>query len=192
MKEFDLNRLNTARIYITRMAEGKNPANNQQVENEILDNPNVIRCLHFIKEILEEVSANHGIVGKQYQQKKEDFPVEVLEEYQYRRDKSVSYVLKQMAEPLEGRNVRSLNAGKVNKWLGEQGYLEKRPAEENGKECWFPTPSGEAEGLYAEIHGEPGREYATIMYTEAGQKFLVSCVKRMLTEEAENRERSFD
>ena len=186
MKEFDLNRLKVASVYIGRMADGRNPASNQPVEDEILNNPNVIRCLHFVREVLEEVSANHGIVGKQYVRKKEPFPVEVLRQFAYRRDKPISHVLKQMEEPVEGRDFRRLNASGVNKQLGAQGYIEKRVLEESGRECWFPTDRGEAEGMYIQKNGDPGREYVTIMYNEKGQRFLVSFVERMLSETPED------
>lgn len=47
-----------------RIAEGHNPVNNVSLENDgILNNPNIIRCMYFIKEVLEEVKSNGGMVG---------------------------------------------------------------------------------------------------------------------------------
>ena len=52
------------------MAEGKNPINNFSIDDTVLNNPNVIRCMYFIKEILEEVKHNEGYIGKRTKPKK--------------------------------------------------------------------------------------------------------------------------
>ena len=52
----DLEKLQKAIIYVDRMAGGKNPVNDLPLENEhVLNDPNVIRCMYFIKEILVDV-----------------------------------------------------------------------------------------------------------------------------------------
>ena len=180
MQQFDLNRLETARIYIRRMSEGRNPATNQPVQNEVLDDPNVIRCLHFVSDILTEVHDNHGLVGKKYHAEKEEFPISVLQEYVYRRDKPVSHVLKQIEEALEGRNVRKISAASANRWLQENGYIEKGLLEESGRESWRVTQAGKDAGLYEEKRGEAGNEYVTIMYSETGQAFLIAHIPDIL------------
>ena len=180
MQEFDLKKLEVARIYIRRMADGRNPANNQPVQNEVLDDPNVIRCLHFVEDILAAVTDNHGIVGKRYQREKEEFPLSVLQEYVYRHDKPVSHVLKQIDELLEGRSVKKPRAADVNQWLHAQGYLEKGVIEEGGKECWRITQAGKDAGLYEDRRGETGNEYVTILYSETGQAFLLSHIPEIL------------
>ena len=182
MKEFDTDKLNVAMVYIKRMADGRNPVLNQQVENDILDNPNVIRCLNFVSEVLEEVWENHGLVGKKYSRSKEDFPLEVLEQFEYRRDKPVSHVLKQFEEPVQERNIRKISASMVNQWLAENGYIEKRMIEESGKESWFPLQKGEDIGLYTEKRGEPGYQYVTIMYSKEAQQFLADHLGQIIEE----------
>ena len=52
MAEFDSIKLEKAIEYVKRMAEGKNPVNNEMVEEDsVINNPNVIRCLYFIEEV---------------------------------------------------------------------------------------------------------------------------------------------
>ena len=56
MKEFDKKTLETAIIYIRRLAEGNSPLNNQPMNNDtILNNPNVIRCMYFVRDVLERL-----------------------------------------------------------------------------------------------------------------------------------------
>ena len=180
MKEFDINRVRIASVYLERMADGKNPTTNQPIEDEVLDNPNVIRCLHFVGEILREVEQNGGLVGKK--KGKAPFPIEVLEQFVYRNDKPISYVLKQFKEPVAEMNVRRLNSGKINKWLETNGYIEKRLIEESNRECWFPLEKGKELGMYSEERGDPGYQYAIIMYSEKAQKFLAENMKQILEE----------
>ena len=182
MKEFDQDRLKVALAYIRRMADGRHPATNQPMENELLDNPNVIRCLHFVSEVLEEVCENHGVVGKKYIRQKLEFPLEALAEFTYRRDKPISHVLKQFEEPVQQENVRKLNSGKINKWLAANGYIEKRIIQESQRECWFPMQKGIDIGMYTEERGDPGFQYVTIMYSKEAQQFLAEHMEQILSE----------
>ena len=64
MKQFDRAKLEVAIKYVERIADGCNPVNNVPLENDsVLNNPNIIRCMYFIKEVLEEVQINGGTVG---------------------------------------------------------------------------------------------------------------------------------
>ena len=56
MESVDMKKLETAIIYLQRISDGNNPINNLPAdEDSVLNNPNVIRCMFFVKEILEEV-----------------------------------------------------------------------------------------------------------------------------------------
>ena len=64
MKQFEQAKLEVAIKYVKRIADGCNPVNNVPLENDdVLNNPNVIRCMYFIKDVLEEVRRNGGMVG---------------------------------------------------------------------------------------------------------------------------------
>ena len=184
MKEFDLDKVKVAAVYTARMAEGRNPATNQPINSELLNNPNVIRCLYFIGDILNEVIANKGIVGRRAGGKRAEFPLEVLKQFEYRHDKPISHVLKQFQEPVTGRNVKRLNPGAVNKWLCANGYIGKQIIEESQRECWFPLEKGIEVGMYTEERGEPGSQYVTIMYSKKAQQFLADHMEQILNDAA--------
>ena len=58
-------KLEKAIIYVDRIANGCNPVNNSPLTNDsVLNNPNVIRCMYFIKDILKEVYDNGGVISK--------------------------------------------------------------------------------------------------------------------------------
>ena len=62
--QIDMQKLEVAMKYIERIADGKNPVNNKPTEEDsVLNNPNVIRCMYFVKEVLTAVKENDGMIG---------------------------------------------------------------------------------------------------------------------------------
>jgi len=60
----DTKKLEIAILYLQRITEGHNPVNNMPVdEDSVINNPNVVRCMSFIKEVLEELKRNDGYIG---------------------------------------------------------------------------------------------------------------------------------
>ena len=90
--QVDLVKLEVAIKYIDRMAEGKNPVKNVAVEDDsVLNNPNVIRCMYFVKEILEAVQENDGVIGgRKAKPSKTPFPYECLSDFQHQSDSPTS------------------------------------------------------------------------------------------------------
>lgn len=68
----DLSKLDIAITYIQRMAEGLDPVKNIQVEDDcVINNPNVIRCMYFVQNVLMEVRKNDGVIGSKKRTGKE-------------------------------------------------------------------------------------------------------------------------
>ena len=82
MEPVDLVKLETAIKYVERIAEGNNPVNNLPMEEDaVLNNPNVIRCMYFVKGVLEEVRSVPGntYLAVIYNQNAQEFVVRNLE-----------------------------------------------------------------------------------------------------------------
>ena len=63
MGTIDMKKLDIAIVYLQRITDGKNPVNNLPADEEdVLNDPNVIRCMYFVKEVLEEVKRNDGSI----------------------------------------------------------------------------------------------------------------------------------
>ena len=135
MKQFEQSKLDVAIKYVERIADGCNPVNNTPLENDdILNNPNIIRCMYFIKDVLEEVQNNGGMVGgKTGKEPTLPFPIEILEKFSYLEDKSITHVLNQIYEPIADMNVKKVSVTKVTAALKEDGYLLDEPNPETGK-----------------------------------------------------------
>ena len=84
MEKIDLKKLDAAIEYVQRIADGHDPVCNTETAcDSVLNNPNVIRCMYFVKEVLLAVRRNDGAVGGTAPKaKKEPFPYEILQEFQ--------------------------------------------------------------------------------------------------------------
>ena len=153
MKQFEQSKLDVAIKYVERIADGCNPVNNVPLENDdILNNPNIIRCMYFIKDVLEEVQRNDGMIGgKVGKEPVLPFPIEILDSFIYVEDKSITHVLNQVYEPIANMNVKKVSVTKITAALKEEGYLLDEPNPETGKTRKVPSMRGRELGIYTPV-----------------------------------------
>ena len=184
MDAIDMNKLDVAIKYIRRMAEGKNPVNNQEPEDNVLENANVIRCLYFVAGVLEQVRDNGGVITKQTGQKKakkETFSYEVLKEFQYRNDKPISHFVRQINESVEEDKMQKLSYKKIKMALIAEGHLFEQYDAEREKNTMLPTQKGKEIGMYIEQReSSSGNKYNIVMYDKNAQIFLIENLERLL------------
>lgn len=184
MKKFEQAKLDVAIKYVERIADGCNPVNNVPLENDdILNNPNIIRCMYFIKDVLEEVQRNGGMIGgKSGKGPALPFPVEVLDSFTYVEDKSITHVLNQIYEPIADMNVKKVSVTKVTATLKEEGYLLDEPNPETGKTRKVPSMRGRELGIYTVEREYNGRIYESVTYNQDAQKYVVELIRKLAEE----------
>lgn len=185
METLDLNKLDVAIKYVQRIADGCNPVNNLPAEEDsVLSNPNVIRCMFFIKEVLEEVRRNKGVIGsKKAKSRKEPFPFEILKKFQYQEDKSIAHFLKQIYTQAEEINFKRIAPQIITNWLKKEGYLTMEYCQEVRKESTVPTEKGKALGIYTEVRTYSKNTYLAVIYNRNAQEFLVRNLKEIVNGE---------
>ena len=187
MNEIDMNKLDVAIKYIRRMSEGKNPVNNQLAEDNVLENVNVVRCLYFVADVLEQVRQNGGVISnkkKEKRAKKEKFSYVILEEFQYRNDKPISHLVKQMNEPVEVDKMQKLSYKSIKKALIEEGYLQEQFDAQQQQNIMMPTQKGKEIGMYVERKtSTSGNTYSIVMYDKQAQLFLKENLEQLLMNE---------
>lgn len=188
--EIDMQKLDIAITYLKRIADGNNPVNNMPAEEDaVLNNPNVIRCMYFVRDILEEVKANNGVIGAPVKRESKSrratdvFPVELLGKYQYREDKSINKILSQLYEPLEDKSIRKISGKLVNEWMMAAGFVVEIYNEELKTNIKVPTEKGKSIGLRSERVEYPGNTYYTISYNRNAQEFLIRNFEKFLNGE---------
>ena len=187
MKQFEQEKLAVAIKYVERIADGCNPVNNVPLENDdILNNPNIIRCMYFIKDVLEEVRNNGGIIGgKSGKEPSLPFPIEILDRFSYAEDKSITHVLNQIYEPIVNMNVKKVSVTKITAALKEEGYLLDEPNIETGKTRKVPSAKGQELGIYMVEREYNGRMYESVTYNQNAQRYVVELIRK-LADEAKN------
>ena len=185
MEIVDLKKLETAIIYLQRIADGNNPINNMPADDDsVLNNPNVIRCMFFVKEILEEVKRNNGCIGKKGRKSdKLDFPVEVLKAFNYKEDKAISVLVEQINVPVDESIYQKLSYKTITRWLKKKEFLKEEYSEEFQKNITLPTEKGKKLGIREEKRtNSQGKDYIRVIYNQQAQEYIVRYMEDILSD----------
>ncbi len=183
--KIDQEKLKVATVYVNRMAEGKNPVYNTATKPEdVLNNPNIIRCMYFIRDVLYAVAEQGGEIGSQEEAKAPEpskhYPFEVLEGFVYKEDLSITHFLNQLLAMANDPMVRPLTYYPIIAWFKDHGYLEDQVTA-TGQKVSAPTRLGKSMGIYQEhrknFHGE---EYDVVMYGKVIQEFMAKNLKAII------------
>jgi len=186
MESVDMKKLETAILYLQRIADGHNPVNNMPADDDaVLNNPNVIRCMYFVKEILEEVKRNNGYIGKKARKiDKPNFPLEALSSFMYKEDKSISKLVAQMNELIDENVYQKLSYKPIVQWLKQNGFLTEEFSQELNKICTMPTEKGSQLGIRSERKTSfKGVDYMIILYGRQAQEYIVKNMETILSSE---------
>ena len=187
MEVVDTKKLEIAIQYLQRITEGHNPVNNIPVDDDsVIKNPNVVRCMLFIKEILEEVKRNDGYIGRRPRtnrdSSKQEYPLEALKEFRYSEDKSVTRLVDQINNLADMTVYQKITYIPITAWLKQNGYLGEEQTEENGKKRTVVTDKGRETGIKSELRrNAKDQEYVYITYGRTAQEFIVSNMDKILS-----------
>ena len=184
MERVDLKKLEVAIKYVDRISKGCNPVNNLPLEEkEALNNPNVMRCMEFIKEVLTVVEQNDGVIGKieqVLQDKYTGFPYEILKDFKYEEDKQITYLIKQIYAPIMDENIKMIPTKRITDWLIQAGYLQEEFSEKYDKKVKVVTEKGKELGLYNEKREARGMHYLAVVYGKKAQEYIVNNFKQIV------------
>lgn len=186
MGKIDETKLDVALAYVSRMAEGNNPVKNSPVEEDsVLNDPNVIRCMYFIKDVLQQVKDNGGMIGSRSSRSaKTPFPLEVLSKFVYQEDTSITHFLAQLKLLAEDPDVKGIGTKPITEWLKQMDYLVDEYDEVTSQKKTRTTSKGEQFGLYMEPRvSARGQEYNIIIYGRRAQEYIVQHMEEILNGE---------
>ena len=190
MEQFDSRQLSTALEYVKRLASGNNPVNNTPLpDDEILNNPNIIRCMFFVRDVLQSVLNNNGVVGGKGGKVRETITQQLMEEllseFVYKQDQGIDKFLDQLYKPA-GKNVRKVSGREIQSQLLANEYLTLEYNDEVKKEIKVPTEKGRAIGMRVEriVYSSPiSSVYYQVVYNQQAQNFLIANWLRLLNGE---------
>ena len=186
MEIVDTKKLEIAILYLQRITEGHNPVNNMPVEDDsVINNPNVVRCMFFVKDVLEELKRNDGYIGRRpYTTKdnsKQDYPLDALQDYHYTDDKSITKFVEQLNGLADMTVYKKITYNHITTWLKEKGYLDVDPGDGNRKKCTIVTDKGREIGIKSELRKDArGMEFVYITYGREAQELIVANMAEIL------------
>ena len=188
MDVVDTKKLETAIMYLQRITEGHNPVNNMPVgEDSVMNNPNVVRCMFFIKDVLEQIKRNDGYIGRKPRKSrgnKPSMPLDCLKEFKYSGDKSITRFTDQICELYDVGEYEKLTYEPITKWLKLKGYLFEKFDAEFNKKVTEPTEKGIEAGIKAERRTRAnGDGYIYIVYDQKAQELIAQNMEQILSQE---------
>lgn len=172
----ELEKMQRARMYIDKMANGINPiTDNPTPEEDSLNNVRVSRCLFYVSDILRQIIENGGTIGKPYKDKKESFTIthDVLKSFPLSDTPiPVSEITKRINDLVVDRPMTKLKHTSITSFLIESGLLIQTDAGD-GHHAKLPTEQGRNIGISTEERvGQNGTYHVTVYNTEAQQFIL--------------------
>ena len=171
----ELEKLERARMYIDKLANGIDPISDTEApDSDIINNIRLSRCFFYVSDILRQVIENGGTVP-QKKEKKVPFSVSMdkLAEFEYSKNPiSVSEIARRITSLSDCENMQQMKYTAITNWLTELGLLhtEDSPA---GKRATRPTEKGiEMDITVAERTGLQGT-YQVVVYGLKAQHFII-------------------
>lgn len=186
MEVVDTQKLETAVIYLQRITEGRNPVTNMPAEEDsVINNPNVVRCMFFIKDILEELRKNDGYIGRRPRTNRDnnklDVPVENLSSFKYTGVKSLTKLVTQINELYDIGKYKKVTYEPIKSWLIMNDYLHEIFDNEYNKKVIVPTKKGIELGINSERRTDSrGIKFIYVTYNQLAQEYIVQNMDKIL------------
>lgn len=171
----ELEKLNRAKLYIDKLANGINPIDDSPIpDDDTINHVRIVRCLFYVSDILNTVIENGGFAlpQKNIVNKSSHILTEELRTQLIPSSDSVfvSDIAEYLNDVLDKIYVKRISGASINRWLIAKGFLEER--EIDGKRNKYPTSHGSDIGIIAETrHGHYG-DYTALLFSPAAQQFI--------------------
>lgn len=171
----EMEKLERAKMYIEKLAEGINPIDDRPApEDDIINNVRLSRCFFYVADVLGKVIENGGTQTPAVKHYKDFYLTDEEKAILIPSKNSVSVTeLTNMINEAKPEDFPSkLKVTAIGKWLAEIGMLEII-TDEKGKNKKVPTYEGEQAGIIAEQrYNKNGMPYWAVLYGEKAQQFI--------------------
>lgn len=173
----ELEKIERAKIYIDKLADGINPIDDLPApDDDLINNVRLSRCFFYISDILRKLIENGGIhnVANRVSEKS-DFFLTNEQRNQYVPSKkpiSVSEITKSINSIANLEKCNKLKYSQITAWLIEIGALTVQN-DSNGNAKKRPTSQGEGLGISTEIRNGEYGVYQVVVYNEEAQQFIM-------------------
>lgn len=175
----DIEKLNSAKIWIEKLANGVNPLNDELVnDDDLINNVHISRCLFYVAELLGEVKTGTSVA------RRSKIPFFLPTNVALNIPISISNGIANFVRIVNGyipENMKPLSAAQVIKWLRNEGLLQE-VLKEDGHKTNLPTKKGNSIGITTEVQRNPeGMEYQRVVYSVDAQRFILNNIESITT-----------
>lgn len=189
----ELEKMQRAKMYIDKLANGINPIDNTAAsENDVINNDRISRCFCYVSDILRQVIENGGVVQGNKSVSKSPFFLTNEQRNQYiPTDKpiTVSEITKSLNALADLEKCKKLSYSLITAWLISIGALELRNSFD-GKQKKYPTRQGVELGITNETRIGINREYNVVVYNKDAQLLIVDNIEAIIALKNKNTEKA--
>lgn len=175
----DVEKLNSAKAWIEKLANGINPLNDELVkDDDLINNVHISRCLFYVSELLGEIKTGTSV------ERRSRKPFFLSANDALNIPISTPNGIANFVRHVNGyisEDMKPLSAAQVIKWLRNEGLM-KEVQKEDGHKTNFPTDKGNTIGITTEVQRNPeGMEYQRVVYGVDAQRFILSNIEAIAT-----------
>lgn len=167
----DVDSLVKAEEIVLKLANGCNPLTGEKLQDSILEDARVIRCVFLVKDVLKQAIENDGYIGnKPRRTQARAITAESLAKYNI-VDRDIS-----LSTFLQGINainpyMKKISFGAVSDMLYKKGILVD--SQYKGSKRRVASDDAAQYGIFNEIKWSPRGEYYAVLYNARGQQYLL-------------------
>ena len=179
----ELETMQRAKMYLDKLAQGVDPISGQEVpEDSVLNNVRLARCFFYVSDVLGQVIANGGLIGRKPKLDPFSLNADRLANVQISNEPiRVTQLVDRISEAAGDPGMKKLKTTVITEWLMEKGFLEKQ-TDPDGKSRRIPTCNGLMIGLSTQIRQGQYGEYQAVFYNADAQRFVLDNLEAMLAE----------
>ena len=189
----ELEKMQRAKMYIDKLANGINPIDDTAApENDVINNDRISRCFCYVSDILRQVIENGGVVKGIKSVSKSPFFLTNEQRNQYiPTDKPItlSEITKSLNAIADLEKCKKLSYSLITAWLISIGALELRNSFD-GKQKKYPTRQGVELGITNETRIGINREYNVVVYNKDAQLLIVDNIEAIIALKNKNTEKT--
>lgn len=178
----ELEKMQRAKMYIDKMANGINPIDDAPAaDSDMINNVRLSRCLFYVSDVLRQVIDNNGVIGKVKSSKKAFFlSADSINNFSFSETPiPVSEITKRLNDLADLEVCHKLKHSTITNWLISIGALEIRELAD-GRNTKRPTEQGKELGISSEKRTSMNGEYVVVVYSRGAQQFILDNIEAIV------------
>ena len=187
----ELEKIEYAKSYIDKLANGINPLTGQPVTDaDIVNNVRISRCLFYVSDILRQTIESRGIASVKKKQKKLTFYIDHDQRAKFEySDKPipVSEITRRINALIDEDNMLKLKHTSITSWLMDIGLLIEL-VQTDERIFKQPTQQGNVLGITIEIRHGMTKDYSVTVYNRAAQQFILDNLDAVIEKQLQQKQ----